>query len=78
MGAGLMAAHTVALPDVSLVRKSQVDAWVRQRGVGSIVILLQVLLQQAVIRKVHLEKIAQKTFIKSCSFIMQTFIKMFF
>lgn len=44
MGAGLMAAHTVALSELSLVGKSQIDAWVRQRGVGGVVILLQVLL----------------------------------
>lgn len=62
MGAGLVAAHTVALPELSLVGKSQIDAWVRQRGVGGVVILLQVLLQQAVIRKVLLEKTARKTF----------------
>lgn len=40
MGVGLVPAHTVALLEVALVGKSQVDAWVRQRGVGSVVILL--------------------------------------
>lgn len=60
MGAGLVAAHTVALPELSLVGQSQIDAWVRHGGVGGVVILLQVLLQQAVIRKLLLEKKSQE------------------
>lgn len=63
MGAGLVAAHAVAPPELSLVGKSQIDAWVGQRGVGGVVILLQVLLQQAVIRKLLLKKTVRKTFI---------------
>lgn len=59
MGAGLVGAHTVALPELSLVGQSQIGARVSQRGVGGVVILLQVLLQQAVVRKLHLEKTFQ-------------------
>ena len=44
MGAGLVAAHTVAPPGRSFMGKSQVDVRVREGGVGVVVILLQVLL----------------------------------
>lgn len=60
MGAGLVPAHTVALLEFSLLGKSQIDAWVSQRGVGGVVIFLQVLLQQAVVRKLLLEKTVRK------------------
>lgn len=49
MGAGLVASHAVPLPELSFVGKSQIDAGVRQGGVGGVVVLLQVLLQQAVV-----------------------------
>lgn len=56
MGAGLVAAHVVALPEPSFVGQSQIDAWVGQGGVGGVVVLLQVLLQQAGVRKLLLEE----------------------
>lgn len=69
MSAGLVAAHTVALPELSLVGKSQIDAWVGQRGVGGVVIFLQVLLQPAVVRKLLLEKqlISSDSIMQSCT-----------
>lgn len=56
MGAGPVGAHADAPPELSLVGQSQVGAWVSHRGVGVVVILLQLLLQQAVVRKLLLEK----------------------
>lgn len=56
MGAGLVAAHIVAPPEASFVGQSQIDVWVEQGGVGGVVVLLQVLLQQAVVRKLLLQE----------------------
>lgn len=56
MGAGLVGPHADAPPELSLVGQSQVGARVSHRGVGVVVILLQLLLQQAVVRKLLLEK----------------------
>lgn len=56
MGAGLVGPDADAPPELSLVGQSQEGARVSHRGVGVVVILLQLLLQQAVVRKLLLEK----------------------
>lgn len=51
-----MAAHPVAPPELPLVGQSQKDSWVDERGEGRVEVLLQVLLQQALVRKMFLKK----------------------
>lgn len=56
MGAGLVAARRVALLQLSPVSQGQVEARVGQRGVSGVVVLLQVLPQQALVGKPLLGK----------------------
>ena len=51
-----MAAHPVAPADLPLVGQSQKDFWMDERGVGRVEVLLQVLLQQALVRKMSLKR----------------------
>lgn len=51
-----MAPDSVAPPELSSVGQSQEDAWMDQGGEGRVEVLLQVLLQQALLRKLFLKK----------------------
>lgn len=51
-----MAAHPGALPELPLVGQSQEDSGVDERGEGRVEVLLQVLLQQALVRKIFLKR----------------------
>lgn len=51
-----MAPDSAAPPEGSSVGQSQEDAWMDQRGEGGVEVLLQVLLQQALLRKFFLKK----------------------
>lgn len=52
-----MAGDPVAPPEGSSVGQSQEDAWVDQGGEGGVQVLLQALLQPALLRKLFLKKI---------------------
>lgn len=49
-----MAAHPVAPPELPLAGQSQKDSWMDERGEGRVEVLLQGLLQQALVRKMFL------------------------
>lgn len=51
-----MAAHPAAPPGLPLVGQSQEHSWVEEGGEGGVEVLLQVLLQQALVREVLLEQ----------------------
>lgn len=51
-----MAPDSVAPPELPSVGQRQEDAWMEQRGEGGVEVLLQVLLQQALLRKLFLKK----------------------
>lgn len=51
-----MAPHSVAPPEGSFVGQSQEDARMDQGGEGGVEVLLQVLLQQALLRKLFLNR----------------------
>lgn len=51
-----MAAHPGAPPGLPLARQSQKDSWVAEGGEGGVQVLLQPLLQQALVRKMFLKK----------------------
>lgn len=50
-----MAAHPGAPPELPLAGQSQKDSWMDERGEGGVEVLLQGLLQQALVRKVFLK-----------------------
>lgn len=54
VGGGLVAAHPVAPPELPLAGQSQKDSWMDERGEGRVEVLLQGLLQQALVRKMFL------------------------
>lgn len=56
VGGGLVAGDPVAPPERSSVGQSQEDAWVDQGGEGGVEVLLQALLQPALLRKLSLKK----------------------
>lgn len=60
VGGGLVAAHPVAPPELPLVGQSQKDSWMGERGEGRVEVLLQLLLQQALIRKMFLKEKGQE------------------
>lgn len=51
-----MAPDSVAPPELPSAGQSQKDAWVGQRGEGGVEVLLQVLLQPALLRKLFLKE----------------------
>lgn len=63
MGGGLVAGDPVAPPEGSSVGQSQEDAWVDQGGEGGVQVLLQALLQPALLRKLFLKKKKKKYYI---------------
>lgn len=56
VGGGVVAAHPVAPPELPLVGQSQKDLWMDEGGEGGVEVLLQVLVQQALVRKMFLLK----------------------
>lgn len=60
VGGGVVAAHPVAPPELPLVGQSQKDLWMDDGREGGVEVLLQVLVQQALVRKMFLLKTKKK------------------